>query len=95
MDAWVLHWTEYSMKEMHIQMAEDFEENETYQVRDLVSLHGLKNRRIENIEMDYLQEDDALTAELRIQLEGNVKLLLQDFGDPKDQKLTLTKTNNT
>ena len=45
--------------------------------------------------MDYLQEDDALTAELRIQLEGNVKLLLQDFGDPKDQKLTLTKTNNT
>ncbi|MBT31015.1 MAG: hypothetical protein CMO01_15255 [Thalassobius sp.] len=90
-DAWVLHWTEFSLTEMNEQIVEDFAEDDLYKVCDISANYNLLNKRIERIYMDYIC-DDGLVAELEINIEGGIQIIVQDFGDEKEQKLIINES---
>lgn len=44
---------------------------------------------IKNIEMDYIETPKLLIGELLFEIEGNITLLLVDYGDQKEQELNI------
>ncbi|WP_027391797.1 hypothetical protein [Aquimarina latercula] len=89
MDAWMLHWTEYTQKEMEELIKEDFEESDTYRIIDLMLDYNLADKLIRNVEVDYLKETESLTGKLWIEIEGSEIIELLDFGDEKEQELKI------
>ena len=51
--------------------------------------YELLDKKIENVEMDYIEKPEELIGVLRIEIEGNRIIELLDFGDTKEQALRI------
>lgn len=88
-DAWMLHWSNYSPTEMEELIKEDFEEYDSFIVKDLMSNFELKDKMIHNVEMDYIEHPDQLIGKLLIEIEDKGTIELLDYDDKKEQELKI------
>lgn len=91
-DARALHWVDHTPAEMEKLIEEDFEEYDSYEVRDIMTDYNLQGKTIEHIEMDYIENPEGLIGKLEIKIEGKGTIELLDFGDEKEQELKIEIT---
>ena len=85
----VLHWSVHSAHEKNELLDEDFGTDEAYTVRDLMIEFDLENKVIESAEVDYFEMKNLFCAQFKIQIEKNIEIIVTDFGDEKEQNLTI------
>ncbi|PTX60103.1 hypothetical protein C8N46_107109 [Kordia periserrulae] len=88
-DAWMLHWAEYSITEMEELIDEDLEEHDSFVVHDLMSSFDLKDKMIDNVEMNYIKLSEQLVGKLLIEIANKGTIEILDYGDKKEQELKI------
>lgn len=93
LDAWVPHWMEYNVENTRVLIEDDLEEGrfegEIHKVKDLMEIFDLENQKILNVEMSYLNIDNLLCGQLMLEIEGNQKIIINDFGNEKNAELII------
>ncbi len=95
-DAWVPHWNTFNEEEKTDTIEEDLENNviegTKYFVKDLMKEFGLKNKKIEHVDMNYSKKDALFFGNLKIIIEGSKEINVYDYGDIITTELYVNKT---
>lgn len=86
-DAWLVHWTEYSASEKEEIIEDDFEGEDEYFVKNLMKELGLADKMIEEIEVSRFFENQIFTSQIKISIEENLLIVVRDYGDEKPSEL--------
>lgn len=84
--------------EAHIK--EEFEEyiddeGGQWKVVDILKLYDLREKEIKNVSVVYLKKNDNIIAQLKLLIEEDVEILINDFGDIIDAELIINNKKIT
>ncbi len=89
MDAWLIHWNEYTGIEKNEIIEDDFEGYDGYYVRNLFEEFNLDGKKIKEIEVRRFFDNQQFTSQVKISIEDNILIIVKDYGDVKPSELVI------
>lgn len=66
-----------------------------YKAIDILKLYSLHEKEIKDASVEYIQKDASVIAQLKLLIEGDTEILINDFGDIIDAELIINNKKVT